>query len=75
MTKNIDKRINDLNKRISSDDVKVLILEVNNDYSLDIKINDKMEHFNNYKDYLDAYIYPNKKRSIAIIVDDINLCN
>lgn len=72
MTKNIDKRINDLNKRISSDEVKVLILEVNKDYSLDIKVNDKMEHFDNYKDYLNLY-YP--KKSIAIILDDIKLCN
>lgn len=72
---NVNGRLKKIQNTIKSDAIDVLILEVNSDKSLDIKIDDKMEHFSNYNDYLNMYIYPNQKKSVSIIVDDINLCN
>jgi hypothetical protein len=74
MVKNINGRLKKIEDNIKSDDRDTIFIEVNNDKSMDIELNNQMQHFNNYNDYINI-IKKDYNNPIFIILDDLRLCN
>ena len=74
MIKNINGRLKKLKDNIKSDDRDTIFIEVNDNKSVDIMIDNQMQHFNNYNDYINI-IKKDYNNPIFIILDDLKLCN